>query len=382
LPNADTTHEKTPINYNRFIIKFSYEKSSFDTQNNEIGQTLQEKQIKYFTYLNYLLLISTILFSLESNAAYDQNMDSDTEKKIVKPTQQSPRHVVPKLVPEDWSQDVHDTIANSVFQSAAWFDGFFTDNDTQQTDPKATAKIRLGWIPKARDLAEFETRFRLKVRLPHFKDKMSLILSDEDEVQDSQLPLDGVSTRPETDEDNFSAAVRYVLEKEINRLIDTRIGISGGDIFAKVRHRQLFEIDQSHAFKIEPSSYYFLDDGLGAKLLLEYNLQHDKKSQYRINYSIRGSESFSGIRWKHGFYKLKQETATTATVLGLQVEGERNGNEGFFIDKYTLSYRYRFNALRKWLYFEVEPFIEWSRDESYTTTPGIALRVEGFFSKK
>lgn len=342
---------------------------------------MQEKQIKYFTYLNYLLLISTIIFSLEGQAAFDQNIDSDAEKEIVKPSQQPPKHTTPKLVPEDWSQDVHDTIANSVFQSAAWFDGFFTDNDTQQTDPKAAAKIRLGWIPKARDLAEFKTRFRLKVRLPHFKDKMSLILSDEDEVQDNQLPLDGVSTRPETGEDHFSAAVRYVVKKEIDRLIDTRVGISGGDIFAKIRHRQLFEIDKKHAFKVEPSSYYFLDDGLGAKLLLEYNYQNTENAQYRVNYSIRGSKSFNGIRWKHGFYQLKQLTPTTATVLGLQAQGERNGDKGFFIDKYTLSYRYRFNALRKWLFFEIEPFIDWPKDENYTTTPGIAFRIEGFFSK-
>ena len=72
----------------------------------------------------------------------------------------------------------------------------------------------------------------------------------------------------------------------------------------------------------------------------------------------------------------------TATVLGLQVEGERNGDHGFFIDKYTLSYRYRFNALREWLFFEIEPFLEWPRDENFTTTPGIALRIEGLFSKK
>jgi hypothetical protein len=68
-------------------------------------------------------------------------------------------------------------------------------------------------------------------------------------------------------------------------------------------------------------------------------------------------------------------------VLGIQVEGERNGDRGFIIDNYTLSYRYRFNALREWLFFEVEPFIEFPEEENYTTTPGVALRIEGFFHK-
>jgi hypothetical protein len=31
------------------------------------------------------------------------------------------------------------------------------------------------------------------------------------------------------------------------------------------------------------------------------------------------------------------------------------------------------------LFFEIEPFVEWPEKEDYSTTPGIALRVEGFF---
>ncbi|MBA6263341.1 MAG: hypothetical protein V7780_04530 [Colwellia sp.] len=337
-------------------------------------------QKKHLVYLSCFLLISVTFITFQSNAAQDQNMDS--ERQIEKPSKQPKRPVINTLEQEHWSQEVHDTIANSVYQSATWFDSFFTDIDSQQIEPKATAKIRFGWIPKARNLAEFDSRFRLKVKLPHFKDKMSLILSDEDDVEDSQLPLDGIGTRPEINDESFAAALRYVVEKESDSLIDTRIGISGGDIFAKVRQRHLYTFNEKHGVKVEPSTYYFLDDGLGAKLFLEYNYQHDEKSQYRINYSIRGSQSFSGIRWKHGFYYLNQLDKNTASVTGLQVEGERNGEYGFFTDKYTLSYRYRFNALQKWLYFEVEPFLEWSKDDSYTTTPGIALRIEGFFSKK
>jgi hypothetical protein len=332
--------------------------------------------------LSYFLLISINITTFHLYAAQDQNMDSDTEKQITKPIKQPTRHVIPKLVPDHWSQEVHDTIANSVYQSATWFDSFFTNIDSQQIEPKATAKIRFGWIPKSRDLSEFDSRLRLKVKLPHFKDRMSLILSDEDEMEDNQLPLDGVGTRPEINDESFAAALRYVVKKKSNSLVDTRIGISGGDIFAKVRLRKLYTSNEKYGFKFEPSTYYFLDDGLGAKLFLEYNYQYNEKSQLRVNYSIRGSESFSGIRWKHGFYLLNQLDLTTASVIGLQVEGERNGESGFFTDKYTLSYRYRFNALQEWLFFEVEPFLEWSKDESYVTTPGIALRIEGFFSKK
>lgn len=289
----------------------------------------------------------------------------------------------PPLSKEDylWMENLHQSISNSVYQSALWFDQFFLDENTEQSTPRTNARIRVGWEPKARDWSEIDTRFRIKVKLPHFKDRIDLILSDDDDLDQSNLPLDSTKTHQETHEESFAAAVRFTHRKEANRLLESRIGISGGDIFVKARHKRRYTWDNTHSFRFEPSLYYFLDDGLGAKLLLEYDYQLDKRSQFRVNYSVRGSESFSGIRWKHGFYKLKQLEQNAATILGLKVHGERNGERGFVIDNYTLSYRYRFNAIKSWLYFEVEPFLEWTEEENYTTTPGIALRVEGFFYK-
>ena len=136
------------------------------------------------------MLVSIAFTPFQSYAAQDHNMDSDKEEQITKPLKHSQKHVAPSHAPDHWSQEIHDTIANSVYQSATWFDSFFTDIDSQQIEPKATAKIRFGWIPKARDWAEFDSRFRLKVKLPHFKDRMSLILSDEDDMADNQLPLE------------------------------------------------------------------------------------------------------------------------------------------------------------------------------------------------
>jgi len=46
-----------------------------------------------------------------------------------------------------------------------------------------------------------------------------------------------------------------------------------------------------------------------------------------------------------------------------------------------ISLRWRKNALRKWFFYEVEPFILWRRDERFSASYGIALRVEGFFGK-
>ncbi len=306
-----------------------------------------------------------IIFNLLPIYCFSEEMNTENNQKNDKNT--------------PWINAFHDTISDSVYQSAAWFDDFFIDEANTKKNPKINAKMKLEWRPRSRDWAEIKARFKVKVKLPHFKNKMDIILSDDDESEQNNLPLETTHIQPE--EEKFSASLRYMHESETGKYTDTRIGISGGDIFIRSRHKRYINWNQNSAFKIEPSIFYFLDEGLGARLLLEYNFQQDSHTQYRINYSIKGSESFSGIRWKHGVYKLKHLNDKTASIISLQVEGERNGERGFIVDNYTIGYRYRFNAYKKWLFFEVEPFLEWPEVENYSTTPGIAFRVEGYFYK-
>jgi len=306
-----------------------------------------------------------VLFNLSTAFCFAQ----DVEKKI---SQENTNDTV-------WINDLHTTVSDSVYSSAVWFDQFFTDEGSVQQNPKVNAKIRLEWSPRSRDFAEIKARFRIKVKLPHFKNKVDLILSDEDEADQYQLPLE--TTHIQTEEEKFSASLRYMVNNEKNKYTDTRLGISGGDLFVRGRHKRYFNLSENSVFKVEPSVFYFLGDGFGSRLLLEYNFQNNQDTQYRINYSIEGSESFSGIRWKHGLYQLKHLSDKSASVTSFQVEGERNGRRDFIVDNYTLSYRYRFNAYKKWLFFEIEPFLEWTEIENYTTTPGVAFRVEGHFYK-
>ena len=63
------------------------------------------------------------------------------------------------------------------------------------------------------------------------------------------------------------------------------------------------------------------------------------------------------------------------------MHGEKNAGRGCVADNYRLSYLYRANVYRKWIYFEVEPFLDWPEEDNYSTTLGIALRIEGYFNQ-
>jgi len=331
------------------------------------------------TIICYLLFLSAFCSPLALGYQEQKQEVEQVERQPRKNSDQQEPAEIKVFDEESWMQALHETVSNSVFQSAVWFDSFFTDEENPRVQPRASARIRLGWRPKARDWNDFDTRFRVKVRLPYFQNKVDVILSDDDDLNQENLPLESISK--ETQDNSFSAAIRYVHRQEEGVYTGTRIGLSGGDLFVRGRHKRRYSWLENHGFTFEPSIYYFLGDGLGAKLLLEYDYQLSDSTQFRINYSVRGSESFSGLRWKHGFYHLNQIDTKTAAIWTFQVQGERNGDRGFVTDEYLLSYRYRFNAVKEWLFFEVEPFLEFPEEENYSTTPGIALRVEGFFYK-
>jgi hypothetical protein len=280
-----------------------------------------------------------------------------------------------------WIEKLHYSVSDSVYQSAVWFDRFFVNESNDYESPQTNARIRFSWKPKARDWNDIDARFRIKVRLPHFENRVDLILSDDEESVPSQFPLDTINSQSDLSEEHFAAAFRYTHNTNEQRLLESRIGLSGGDLFFKIRHKRYFHWQQNHSIRLEPSVYYFIGDGAGAKLDIEYDYQYSPNTQYRLHYSVKGSQAHQGLRWKHGLYRLKQLGTNRASIIGFKVQGVRNNQRGFDVDKYTLSYRYRFNAVRKWLFFEAEPFLQWPEDENYSTTPGIIFRVEGYFNK-
>jgi hypothetical protein len=324
-----------------------------------------------------LLRIVILLFSCQSLAkASDETVKSVS--KAGKAVVERPAYI--EAPEDDWLAEFYDVIADSVHYSAIWFDDFFvSENNQNQLAPKTSARIRLGWEPRARELDEIDLKFRLRLRLPYMEQWGELILTDSIDAP-SDLPLQSNRSRSASG-DSLAAAIRVVHTDDKQRLIDTRVGISSGTLFGRARVRKSFNPWQQHHFMIEPSVYYYLDDGWGSRLFFEYRYDYTKTKEYRIDYSVWGGQEFTGLRWKHGFYRLHQLTDKSATLSGLVVEGERNGPNGFEIVNTTLQYRYRFNALRKWLFFEIEPFIEFPREEGHKFTPGIAFRVEGFFNK-
>lgn len=281
-----------------------------------------------------------------------------------------------------WLEGIHSTVSGSVFYSARWFDEFFSDDDSEALEPKTNLRVRLGWRPNSKDWRPLEHKFRLRLALPYLKNKVDFVFSDDDVDNNQESALEDVANKEDEEHDNFSAAARYVHTNKLDSLLDTRLGVSGGDVFLRTRYKKRFSLRDKHDIKLEPSISYYLKDGLGSKTLLEYNYNFSAVSQFRVSSTVKTSEAYKGAKWQQTFHRLTHLSDSSASAFGIAIQGIHEGKEGSIVHVYSLSYKYRFNAIRKWLFFEIEPFNEWREEHNYQATQGIALRIEGHFVRE
>lgn len=281
---------------------------------------------------------------------------------------------------DDWLFGFHDAISDSVNGTALWFDSFFATDEIDGTTAESSLRVRFGWEPRARKLNVFTKKIRLRLKLPKLEKKVDFIFSDELDDNQSNKVVQGRNLTYEGG-DSLTAAIRVININKPNRFIDSRIGVASDDLFAKVRFKFLKPFSERHLFEFQPSIHYYLKDGFGQHLFAEYNYNYSMDKQLRTSISVKFSQAFDGYNWKQANYFLRQIDKRQAYAIGFVTHGEKNARRGFVADNYKLSYLYRANAYRKWLYVEVEPFLEWPQEDNYSTTLGISLRIEGYFNQ-
>jgi len=283
-------------------------------------------------------------------------------------------------LPFPWLDKVHEEVTQSVTDTAVWFDDFF-DVDNMDADPTASgqARIRFGWEPRSTDLNSFDSRFRVRLKLPKLKNKADLVFSDYDE-EERNAPIQAATNEAITETNKFNLALRWTTKAGPGASWSHRVGVGRKlQPFVKSRYRQVFELNQHSNLRWDTSFYYFSREGLGSHLELQYEHQLDQTLLFRFDNHFYYRDEFNDWVWQHGWYNFQQWDENTAWVYGVYLEG--NSRPNYRIEEYLVSARWRKNALREWLFFEVEPFIVWRRDEGFNASFGMALRVEGFFGR-
>ena len=337
----------------------------------------------------------TVLTGNNGESAQDENLDNDpcglcivpSSEKVQEPNEENAQQENQDILrAEDfttdfpWLDDFHDNFSNMLDNSASWLNNRFEDEhqNHQHIGSKAWARVIMGWEPKEGDLNKFPLKFKVKVRVPDLKHKINLVFSDNEAADFNRLPLE--QARP-TDESlhkrDFSAAIQLLHKSTEHSYFRSRLGIGSAQIYARTSHRWKKKFSDDFTVSIEPSIEYYMKDGLGYRFLAQASYFPDQSSELRAFYSLWDRKEFYTPKWKKAVYHLTKLDPKSTLITGVLVNGVTEPE--YRDEKVTLSTRYRRHALRRWLFFEVEPFLDFERQDDYTTRWGVALRVGGYF---
>lgn len=258
-------------------------------------------------------------------------------------------------------------------ETASWLDNIVADNNSTKGVASANGYLQMGWMPRTADWSELDPKFKVYLSLPRWNEKVALVLDNDDE---DELKLDyessSIGTDPDTEKVNI--AIQYV--KQFGDIIKVkyRAGISRSQLYARsqIKHRWL---NASNTITLVPRFDYFSQDGWAPSIKgsMIYPLS-DSILSFSASWQKVQKEDDS--RQKIGFYHITSNGKTKELVSGIQYYNNERSFESL-----NVSIRQRNLIYKDWMFFELEPFIEFKQENSYRREFGIAIRLIAYYGK-
>jgi hypothetical protein len=275
----------------------------------------------------------------------------------------------------DWLEDGKDYAARKANEMTQWVDNFF-GNDERDLE-QAESRLRLRTIYNWDERLDNEIKFRLggKVSLPQISKRLDLVFRGEDMDDFSD---DGVED-PSEDRVGLQLQVGPKDIKKYRFDLTVGFGSSGPKPGAKFVYQDAFAEDLNFRFTQRftydlgeggyGSSRFVLDKALGDRELVR------AYTRFLYGEKTDGTEWFSSLSYARGWGEESGRVGATWLYVGADGQTEPYN----FVKNYRAGVRFRRQAYRDFLFWEVEPSYNWRIDEPYFDREGawrIELRLE------
>ncbi|MCW8090875.1 hypothetical protein [Alteromonas sp. ASW11-130] len=324
-----------------------------------------------------LLFCSSLAVEDISTSTNLSHRAADAERQIDETSRPLPQNSVEN---EDayWFDHWQRSFTDSMDSTARKLDSFFAvEGSDAYKDARAEGRIRLGWEPRTRDMSELDLKFRVRVKLPALKDRVDLLLSDDDDYDDEDT-INAVRDPGLPRKESTTIALRF--KQSDDSPLSYRLGTGRrGQVYVKSRYRDTYPITENWSMLYDAEAYYYTRDQFGAELGASFQRVSESDHVFRFNNRYYYRDLTEDWMWRHEVQFLQPLTDDSAVIYNLFTEGfTKPANR---LDQYYISARYRTNPHREWLFYEVEPFVLWLREEDFKPSYGLALRIEVYYGR-
>ncbi len=308
----------------------------------------------------------------------------DEQGRVIIPREDGSTYVLPRGClgmtgdPDpQWLDQGHFAVSRGLCWPIRWIDRQFGDVD-EEYGYGAGAFLSVEYEREWRALqgSDESVSISTSISLPYLEDSLSLFFSSRDEDRDRRrsAPVDDAD-----DEDSFQAGLRWMLRATEVINLDSDVGVrSGLRPFVRVRYRQRWMPEDRWFVRVTQSLRLVESDGLDAATVLDIDRETGGNAVIRASSRLEWSEENVadgvGWFWRQSLGYAVRLDERTALNMGTRAQGHTRPNTR--VEDYLVSWRFRRSIWRPWLFYEVEPFFNWRRENDFSQDNGLWLRSE------
>ena len=252
---------------------------------------------------------------------------------------------------ERWVDSSHRFATDRTMALTRWVDSFFgdMDGDAEIAESRLRLKITADWDERLGT----ETRVSVggKVNLPRLADRVDLVFRGDD--PDELVPGD------EDDPSQSQVGLQVMLDESAsgNHRTDFTVGLSGAGPKPGVKYRYKTLWGPNTSFRFSQRAQYDFDDGGFATTKLDIDYALSRRSLIRTQNRVLYGKNSDGAEWSSNIGVVRQWAVENgferAAYLYAGIRGHTEPDS--YIENYQVGLRLRAQAIREFLFFELEP---------------------------
>ncbi|MCH1445379.1 MAG: hypothetical protein ACPG55_07120 [Luminiphilus sp.] len=252
---------------------------------------------------------------------------------------------------ERWVDSSHRFATDRTMALTRWVDSFFgdMDGDAEIAESRLRLKITADWDERLGT----ETRVSVggKVNLPRLADRVDLVFRGDD--PDELVPGD------EDDPSQSQVGLQVMLDESAsgNHRTDFTVGLSGAGPKPGVKYRYKTLWGPNTSFRFSQRAQYDFDDGGFATTKLDIDYALSRRSLIRTQNRVLYGENSDGAEWSSNIGVVRQWAVENgferAAYLYAGIRGHTEPDS--YRENYQVGLRLRAQAIREFLFFELEP---------------------------
>lgn len=271
---------------------------------------------------------------------------------------------------------------------ASQLDNYFAEETIAEAINDTSATIRFDMADPSNGDFYADGKLKLRLVLPRSQRRIRLLLDVDDEDIDNTR---STPTQPlENEEDRrLSLALRFIRKAREGASLNLDIGARRHDKkiqgFARVRASLQNKNEQGWSTKIHNDLRQYYSSGYWNRLSFDAwrNTRQGSTTVFRTSTSLKWERTDPGVHVDQtvGVYKQLNKGALLAFEALASYNTSPEEAENYY-EGHQLRVRYRRNAFRPWLHFELWPNVSWLTEDNRDPKLGILFRTEVRFGNK